>query len=110
MMLLAMTLLTQVGVGQSLYEDFNYTSGQNIGGNTGGSGGPVNNWYTHSNGASATGSVDVSAGSLAYTGLKSSTGNKVRLPGNNTTTPRDINIAITGSGSNTAYFSLLLCC
>ena len=89
-----------------LYEDFNYTVGQNIGGNTTGTGGPVNNWYTHSN--SKAGTVDVTSGSLSYTGLQTSTGNKVRLPGNNTNVPRDINRGFTAITSSVAYYSALI--
>ena len=91
---------------QVLYEDFNYTVGQNIGGSTNTTGGPVNNWYTHSN--SQVGTIDVTSGSLNYTGLQTSTGNKVRLPGSNSTVPRDVNRALTGITGNSAYYSVLI--
>ena len=66
------------------------------------------NWATHSNTATTgTGTIDVLTGSLSYSGLATSVGNKVLLRGNNTTTPRDINRAIT-STATTLYYSLLL--
>ena len=96
------------GYGQSLYEDFNYTSPLNIGGATSSAtGGPVNNWYTHSNGFATT--IAVTAGSLNYTGLQASTGSKVRLPGTNSTVSRDVNrVANIAASNNTTYYSFLL--
>ncbi len=93
---------------EPLYEAFNYTAGDNIGGNsTATSGGSNNNWTTHSNTSGNSGVIGVTAGSLSYTGLQASTGNKVRLPGSNTTTPRDINRPVTVAGS-VGYYSFLL--
>lgn len=92
--------------GQNLYEDFNYTSPLNIGGSTNSTGGPVNNWYTHSN--SQAGVIAVQTGSLTFAGLNASSGNKILLPGSNSSVPRDVNRAITGSGSNVAYYSALI--
>ncbi|MCX8019569.1 MAG: T9SS type A sorting domain-containing protein [Chitinophagaceae bacterium] len=92
-----------------LYEDFNYTAGDNVGGNCAGSSCNNNNWTTHSNGSSTTGTINVVSGSLSYSGLASSSGNRINIPGNNTTTPRDINRPTQITGSPTvAYFSFLL--
>lgn len=99
-------VMASAGWGQAiLYEDFNYTAGDNIGGNTNTTGGPVNNWYTHSN--NKVGTINVIAGSLSYTGLQTSTGNKILLPGDNTNVPRDVNRAFT-STATVVYFSILL--
>jgi len=99
-------LNSQVGWGQTLYEDFNYTPNLNIGGSTNSTGGPVNNWYTHSN--SQIGIIPVTSASLSYSGLIAPTGEKVRLPGSNSTVPRDVNRVLTGTGSNVAYYSVLI--
>ncbi len=92
--------------GQSLYEDFNYTSPGNVGGTCASGTCSNNNWTTHS--TSQAGIDSVISGSLNYAGLQASTGNKVRIPGINGTVPRDINRAITGSGATVAYYSFLL--
>ena len=99
-------LNSQVSWGQTLYEDFNYTSTLNIGGSTNSTGGPINNWYTHNN--SLAGIIPVTSTSLSYSGLLAPTGDKVRLPGSNSTVPRDVNRALTGTGSNVAYYSVLI--
>ncbi|MFN3969027.1 lamin tail domain-containing protein [Flavobacterium sp.] len=99
-------LLSGKGYGQTLYEDFNYTSPLNIGGSTSSTGGPVNNWFTHSN--SQVGVIAVTSGSLSYTGLQASTGDKVRLPASNSTVPRDVNRATSGTGATIAYYSVLI--
>ncbi|MDR2937767.1 MAG: T9SS type A sorting domain-containing protein [Prevotellaceae bacterium] len=92
-----------------LYEPFEYTAGENIGGNTGGTGGPVNSWSTHSNGASAVGTIDVQSGSLEYSGLLTSKGNMVRLPGDNTSVPRDVNRPfVKSSMADSIYYSALI--
>jgi hypothetical protein len=99
--------LTSASYGQLvLNETFDYAVPGFIGGNTNttdaiGS----NNWTTHSN--TTTGTIDLVTGSLSYTGLVASTGNKVLLPGNNTTVPRDVNRAFT-STATTIYYSFLL--
>ena len=93
--------------GQTLYEDFNYTVGGNIGGNLATSGTTNNNWTTHSN--SLAGTINVLSGSLNYTGLQSSTGNRVAIPGSNATVSRDVNRAAgLAASQNTTYFSFLL--
>ncbi len=86
---------------EPLYEPFNYTVGTTAGGITNGT--SSNNWTTHS----GSGSISVTSGSLTYTGLQASTGNKIRMPGANGTTSADINRATTVAGS-VAYYSFLL--
>ena len=104
--LAVLLMTTTLSFGQTLYESFNYTTPGNIGGNTNttdaiGS----NNWVTQSN--AATGTIDVLQGNLSYNGLTTSTGNKVLLPGNNTTTPRDVNRAFTTTNTIN-YYSVLI--
>lgn len=94
-----------------LTESFNYTAGQNIGGNTTTPNDPTgaNNWTTQSNTSGNSGTIDVIAGSLSYTGLQASVGNKILLPGNNTAVPRDVNRAITpNAADNVLYYSALI--
>ena len=62
-----------------LYEGFDYATPAYIGGNTDVAGVISNNWATHSISAAQTTTIDIQDGSLSYTGLKSSTGNKVFL-------------------------------
>jgi hypothetical protein len=99
-------LLGATAWGQTSYEPFNYTVPGNIGGNTSGSGTVNNNWTTHSN--SQVGTIDVIAGSLSYTGLQASTGNKVYVPGSNGTVPRDVNTPISIGTPTVAYWSALV--
>ncbi|NDB36596.1 MAG: hypothetical protein EB023_14930, partial [Flavobacteriia bacterium] len=98
------------GWGQGLYEDFNYSVPGNVGGvltNT--TGGSSNNWTTHSNTGGNSNSINLVSGSLNFTGLQNSTGNRINIPGNNTLVPRDINRATTISGGpSLAYYSFLL--
>jgi hypothetical protein len=110
---LSFILLASLSFGQTLlYENFNYTVPGNIGGSTttASDATGANNWATHSNTAtSGTGTIDVINGSLSYPGLPTSTGNKVMLPGANTTTPRDINRAFTTTTiATTVYYSFLI--
>lgn len=109
--ILLLLAITNFSIGQVvLNETFDYTVPGFIGGNLATTNDAIgsNNWSTHSNTATTgIGTIDVLAGSLTYTGLASSLGNKILLPGSNTTTPRDINRAIT-STSTTLYYSLLL--
>ena len=108
--LLAATLFSFMSFGQViLNEDFNYTAGGNIGGNTTTTTDAVgsNNWFTHSNTSGNSGTIDVLSGNLNYTGLQASNGNKIFLPGSNSTVPRDVNRPITTS-STTVYCSFLL--
>jgi hypothetical protein len=103
-------LLTTLSFGQVLTETFNYTVPGYIGGNLATASDAVgsNNWFTHSNTATTgVGTIDVTAGSLTYSGLAASTGNKVILPGANSTTPRDVNRAVTTT-SKVVYYSVLL--
>lgn len=112
---LSFILLASLSFGQTLlYEDFNYTVPGNIGGNTttalDATG--ANNWATHSNtsttnGVGLPGTIDLVSGSLSHIGLPTSTGNKVLMPGANTTTSRDVNRAITTT-SKVVYYSALI--
>jgi hypothetical protein len=107
---LALLAITSFSFGQALYEPFDYATPGFIGGNLATTTDAIgsNNWATHSNTATTgTGTIDVLSSSLSYSGLATSTGNKVLLPGNNTTTPRDINRAVTINGT-TAYYSVLI--
>jgi hypothetical protein len=88
--------------GALLYESFDYSVPGNIGGSTSASGTSNNNWFTHSN--SQTGTIDVLSGNLSYPGLATSLGNMVKLPGSNSTTPRDVNRAI-GVNTNTIMYA-----
>jgi Secretion system C-terminal sorting domain len=107
---LVVLLMTTISFSQVLYEKFDYIIPGYIGGNLTTTTDAVgsNNWTTHSNTATTgAGTIDVISGNLSYTGLVSSVGNKILLPGNNTTTPRDINRAITITGT-TVYYSVLI--
>ena len=112
---LSFILLSTLSFGQALLtETFNYTVPSNVGGNTTTASDATgsNNWATHSNTSSVTGvglpgTIDVTTGSLSYTGLFASVGNKVMLPGNNATTTRDINRAVTTT-SKVVYYSALI--
>lgn len=113
--ILSFVLLTSLSFGQVvLNESFDYTTPGFIGGNTTtptdatGS----NNWLTHSNTSTVAnvglpGTIDVLSGSLTYSGLATSTGNKVYLSGNNSTVSRDVNRAITTSAT-VLYYSALI--
>ena len=104
--------LTSFSFGQTaLYEGFDYTVPGFVGGNLATATDAVgsNNWFTHSNTATTgTGTIDLVTGSLSYSGLATSTGNKILLPGANATTPRDINRGFTPSTANAYYYSMLL--
>ncbi len=108
---LFLILVSSLSYGQTIfYDGFNYSIPGNIGGNTTTASDAIgsNNWFTHSNTANTgTGSIDLLSGSLSYTGVAPSTGNKVLLPGANATTPRDINSPFTTS-SSVIYFSFLI--
>lgn len=90
-----------------LYEDFNYTPPAYVGGN-GAAGTSSNNWTTHSVTTGQTTTIDVLNGNLSYTGLATSSGNKIFLPGTNSTVSRDINRAIVNPASTVAYYSVLV--
>lgn len=102
--LLAFLGISQLSFGQ-FYDGFTGTG--NIGGNcTVVAATPdcaSNGWYTHSG---TVGTIDIIAGSLSYTGLQASTGDKVLITGLSTLT-RDVNAAITITG-NVAYYSALV--
>jgi hypothetical protein len=108
--LVASALLLSSGsvMGQLLLtEDFNYTVGEFIGGN-GDAGAVSNNWTTHSVTAGQTTTLDIIEGSLTYSGLAASTGNKVFIPGANTTVSRDVNRPFVGGTEKVMYFSALV--
>jgi hypothetical protein len=112
---LSFILLASLSFGQTLlYENFNYTVPGNIGGSTTTASDVTgaNNWATHSNtstanGVGLAGTIDLVSGSLSYINLPTSTGNRVLLPGSNTTTSRDVNRAFTTS-SKVVYYSALI--
>ena len=89
-----------------LYEGFDYAAAAYIGGN-GDAGTSSNNWTTHSVVAGHTTTIDIADGSLTYTGLAASTGNKVNFFSNANATDRDINRAFT-STATTLYYSALV--
>jgi Secretion system C-terminal sorting domain len=99
--------MVNLGWGQSLHENFNYTTPGNIGGTAATNTGSNNNWSTHS--SSNSGVISLVSNNLSYEGLLSSSGNRINIPGNNSTVPRDVNRAtgLTGSPS-VAYLSFLL--
>lgn len=101
-------ILSSLSFGQVLYEDFNYTTPGNIGGTNSTADGTNNNWTTYSN--TQAGTIDLVNGSLSYNGLLASSGNMVQLPGNNTTTPRDIYRSLPSlvTGPTTMYYSALI--
>ena len=95
------------GVWGQLYESFNYTAGQNVGGTCNPAPCSNNNWTTHF--TQATGTIDVQSGSLSYTGLQASSGNRIKIPGNNATTSRAINTPTSiANGPQIAYYSFLV--
>ncbi|WP_205502899.1 T9SS type A sorting domain-containing protein [Rufibacter psychrotolerans] len=100
--------------GQTFYEPFNGTG--TVGGADATTAGATSNgWTTHSPSPSntssgTTGAISIETGSLTYAGLAPAVGNKVLLPGTNSTVSRDINAdvsAVTGTAT-TAYFSALV--
>ena len=95
-----------LGIGQILYEDFNYAPPAYIGGN-GIAGTSSNNWTTHSVTTGQTTTIDIYTGNLSYPGLSTSSGYKTKLPGTNSTVSRDINRAIT-STATVLYYSALI--
>jgi hypothetical protein len=99
--------LSSAGWAQALlYEGFDYATPAFIGGN-GDAGTTSNNWTTHSVVAGHTTTVDIQDGSLSYSGLVASTGNKVYLFGNANATDRDVNRAFT-STAKILYYSALV--
>jgi hypothetical protein len=107
---LLLIALSSLSFGQ-FYEGFNYNTPGNIGGATTTTSDATgsNNWLTQSNTLSNSGTIDIIAGNLSYTGIATSTGNKILLPGSNSTVPRDINRAFTMPSSSTVlYYSALI--
>jgi len=100
--------LTTAGWAQELlYEGFDYATPAFIGGNTDVPGVSSNNWVTHSVTATHTTTIDIEDGSLSYSGLKSSTGNKVLLFSNANATSRDVNRGF-ATTAKVAYYSALI--
>ncbi len=99
------TLSTANNYSQVLVEDFNYITPAFIGGN-GAAGTNSNNWTTHSVTTGQTTTIDVIDGSLTHPSVIS-TGNKIFLPGSNSTVSRDINRVISSSAT-TLYFSAIV--
>ncbi len=104
--ILLLILSSSLVEGQVLYEGFDYTIPGYIGGN-GNAGSSSNNWTTHSVTSGQTTTLDLYSGSLSYTGMQASTGNKVLIFGNANATSRDVNRALTTS-STVIYFSALI--
>ena len=90
-----------------LYEGFEYATPAYIGGN-GEVGSTSNNWTTHSITSGQTTTIDIQDGSLSYTGLTSSIGNKVYLFSNNNAVSRDVNRGFTSSTASVLYYSALV--
>lgn len=104
---LLLVLTSSLSFAQTIvYEGFDFPAGSNVGGTTSTNDGIINNnWATHQ--TTTAGTIDVISGSLSYTGIYPSTGNKIILPGNQTTTPRDINRAFS-TIATTLYYSALI--
>jgi hypothetical protein len=100
-------LLAFLGVSQLSFGQFydGFTGTGTIGGNCADATCNENGWYTHSNTSAAT--IDIISGSLSYSGLQASTGNKVYITGITTTLKRDVNAAAPVTG-NVAYYSALV--
>ena len=98
--------LSLTGWSQLLYEGFEYATPAFIGGN-GDPGATSNNWTTHNVTAGQTTTIDIQDGSLSYSGIKSSLGNKVYLFSNANAVSRDVNRGFT-STAMVMYFSALI--
>jgi hypothetical protein len=102
--LLAFLGISQLSFGQ-FYDGFAGTG--NIGGNCTTVGATAdcasNGWLTHSG---TVGTINITTGSLSYSGLQASTGDKIHLTGTAALT-RDVNAVITVTG-NVAYYSALI--
>ena len=106
MLVIFLAGMSLAGWSQVLYEDFNYATPAYIGGN-GNAGASSNNWTTHSVTAAQTTTIDVVDNSLSYTGLASTTGNKILIPGTNSAVSRDINRGFI-STATVLYYSVLI--
>ena len=91
---------------QLLHETFSYPLPAFIGGN-GDAGSSSNNWTTHSVTTGQTTTIDLIAGSLNYTGLAASAGDKLYFFSNANATSRDVNTPITTT-STVCYYSALI--
>ena len=101
--LVAIFAMALTSVNAQFYDGFTGTG--NIGGNCADATCNSNGWYTHSNTSATT--IDITPGSLNYTGLQTSTGNKVYLTGVTTELKRDVNAAVTGV-TGVGYYSVLI--
>lgn len=101
--LVAIFAMAFTSVNAQFYDGFTGTG--NIGGDCSDATCNNNGWYTHSNTKPAT--INIIDGSLNYTGLQASTGNKVFLTGVTLDVARDVNAALTGL-TNVAYMSVLI--
>jgi hypothetical protein len=63
-----------------------------------------NGWVVHS----GSGTIPINSGSLSYSGLQASTGNRVTIPGAGGTVSTDVNAALSIGVVNSAYFSVLI--
>lgn len=106
----ALFLMAVLAISQSSFGQFydGFTGTGNIGGNCDTVAATTdcvsNGWYTHSG---TVGTIDIITGSLSYTGLQASTGDKVYILGNNTQLSRDVNHPVTISGT-VAYYSAII--
>jgi len=100
---LAAILTLSIKTQAQFYDGFTGTG--NIGGTCSDATCNNNGWYTHSNSKPAT--IDILSGSLNYTGLAASTGNRVYISGNTLELTRDVNAAVTGL-TTVAYYSALI--
>jgi len=82
------------GRGQDFYDGFTGTG--DISNNNG--------WTIHN----GTGIIPINSGSLVYTGLQAPVGNRVTIPGNNTTVSADVNAPLTVGVVDAAYYSILI--
>ena len=90
-----------------LHETFSYPLPGYIGGN-GNAGSTSNNWTTHSVTPGQTSTDTLVAGSLSYTGLEASVGNKLRLFSFGNTLSRDVNTPLLATTASVCYYSLLV--
>ena len=99
------------GLGQSLYESFNYSVPGNVGGTSTATSDATgnNNWATHSNTSGNSGAISLVSGSLSFPSLAASAGNRINIPGANSSVPRDINRPTALTGTPTiVYLSFLV--
>lgn len=107
--LLLLFLIWNATEAQIIYESFNYTSSQDVGGTCTTGTCSNNNWTTVDGSAIDGGVYTVGSGTLTYEGLASPGGNKLNIFGLATgTNVRDVLRPINGLNSNVVYASFLL--